>query len=76
MKVTQNRHSDLRQISDAVICGVYTETKMKSSLFNLPIGLGTWVGVYLPCGLYVLFFTKALPTGDPEEYERDVRGRK
>ena len=53
------------------------ETKMRSSLFNLPIGMGTWIGVYLPCTVYVLCFTGNLVgiKGDPEAYERNVRGR-
>ena len=50
---------------------------MKSSLFGLPIGVGTWLGVYIPCTLHVIFFTGALAykTGDPLHYERSVRGR-
>ena len=50
---------------------------MRSSLFNLPIGMGTWIGVYLPCTVYVLCFTGNLVgiKGDPEAYERNVRGR-
>eukprot|EP00483_Globobulimina_turgida_P000960 UN00962 len=50
-------------------------TKMRSSLFGLPMGIGTWVGVYLPCTVYTLVFTQKFKKGDPIEYERNVRGR-